>query len=96
MPHACTALLMALLEFDSPSQVIILRGQEETIARWQQEIAPTLDIRSLVFAIPSAEQGLPDLLNEKTTDQPATAFVCTGFTCLEPISSLEKLQQTLK
>ena len=95
MPHACTALLTALLEFDNPRQVIILRGEEETITRWQQEIAPTLDTRSLVFAIPTGEQGLPDLLNEKTTDQPATAFICTGFTCQEPISDLDKLRQTL-
>ena len=95
MPHACTALLMALLEYDNPRQVIILRGEAETIARWQQEIAPMLHIRSLVFAIPTAEQDLPDLLNDKKTDQPATAFICTGFTCLEPISDLEELRQVL-
>ena len=95
MPHACTALLTALLEYDNPRQVIILRGEEETITRWQQEIAPMLHIRSLVFAIPTAEQGLPDLLNDKKTDQPATAFICTGFTCLEPISDLEELRQVL-
>ena len=95
MPHACTALLTALLEYDNPRQVIILRGEEETITRWQQEIAPMLHIRSLVFAIPTAEQDLPDLLNDKKTDQPATAFICTGFTCLEPISDLEELRQVL-
>ena len=95
-PHACTALLLALLEYDNPRQVIILRGREEVIAQWQQEIAATLDIRSLVFAIPSAEQGLPDLLDEKRTDRAATAFICTGFTCLEPISDLPELQQVIQ
>ena len=95
MPHACTALLLALLEYDHPRQVIILRGEEESISHWRQEIAPALDTRSLAFAIPTAEQGLPDLLNEKQTDQPATAFICTGFTCLEPISDLEELRQVL-
>ncbi len=92
MPHASTALLMALLEYDSPRRVIILRGEEESIARWQQEVADMLDIRSLVFAIPGTEQGLPDLLNEKKTGQAATAFICTGFTCLEPISDLTELK----
>ena len=95
MPHACTALLMALLEYDNPRRVIILRGEEETIARWQREITADLDIRSLVFAIPSAEQGLPDLINEKKTGQAATAFVCTGFTCLEPISDLTELERVI-
>ena len=51
MPHACTALLMALLEYDRPRQVIILRGEEETITDWQQRIEPLPDVRSLSFAI---------------------------------------------
>ena len=96
MPHACSALLTALLEYDNPRRVIILRGREEIITDWQKQVEPLLDLRSLVFAIPSAEQGLPDLINEKKTDQAATAFVCTGFTCLEPISELGELQQALK
>ena len=75
--------------------MIILRGEEETIARWQQAVAAELDIRSLVFAIPSAEQGLPDLINDKTTDQAATAFVCSGFTCQEPISDLTELKRII-
>ena len=96
MPHACAALLAALLEYDDPRRVIILRGREETIGTWQRQVEPMLDVRSLVFAIPSTEQDLPDLINEKKTDQAATAFVCTGFTCLEPISELGELQQALK
>ena len=96
MPHACSALLTALLEYDNPRRAIILRGREEIITDWQKQVEPLLDLRSLVFAIPSAEQGLPDLINEKKTDQAATAFVCTGFTCLEPISELGELQQALK
>ena len=96
MPHACSALLTALLEYDNPRRAIILRGREEIITDWQKQVEPLLDLRSLVFAIPSAEQGLPDLINEKNTDQAATAFVCTGFTCLEPISELGELQQALK
>ncbi len=94
-PHACAALLAALLEYDDPRRVIILRGREETISDWQRQVEPLLDVRSLVFAIPSPEQGLPDLINEKRTDQAATAFVCTGFTCLEPISDLDELRQVL-
>ena len=96
MPHACSALLTALLEYDNPRRVIILRGREEIITDWQKQVEPLLDLRSLVFAIPSAEQYLPDLINEKKSDQAATAFICTGFTCLEPISELGELQQALK
>ena len=95
-PHACAALLAALLEYHDPRRVIILRGREETIGDWQRQVEPLLDVRSLVFAIPSAETGLPELLNEKRTDQAATAFVCTGFTCLEPITDLDELLRVLK
>ncbi len=96
MPHACTALLMALLEYDRPRQVIILRGEEETITDWQQRIEPLPDVRSLSFAIPATEKDLPNLLNEKKTDAAATAFVCTGFQCLEPVSELDELRQVIK
>ena len=64
-PHACAALLHALMEYDNPGRVIILRGEEETITEWHQEIEPLLDMRALVFAIPSAETDLPDLIGEK-------------------------------
>ena len=94
-PHACAALLGALMEYDNPGRVIILRGEEETIAEWQQQLDPLLDVRSRVFAIPAAETDLPDLISEKKTDQAATAFICTGFTCLEPVSDLEELQGLL-
>ena len=95
-PHACAALLLALMEYDNPGRVIILRGEEETITEWQQQVEPLLDVRSLVFAIPSAETDLPDLISGKKTDQAATAFICTGFTCLEPVSDLEELQAVLR
>ena len=94
-PHACAALLAALLEYDDPRRVIILRGREESISDWQRQVEPLLDVRSLVFAIPSAETGLPELLNEKRTDQAATAFVCTGFQCLNPVSDLAELQRVM-
>ena len=93
MPHACNAMLSALMEYADPRQMIILRGQAETITRWQRQLEQNRDIRSLVFAIPSEEQGLPDLINEKKSDQAATAFICQGFQCLEPISDPDELQQ---
>ena len=90
-PHACGAMLTALMEYDSPRRVIILRGEEQTIQHWQQQVEPLLDLRTLVFAIPATATGLPDLLQEKQTDAAATAFICTGFQCLAPISELDVL-----
>ena len=95
-PHACAALLLALLEYDNPGRVVVLRGEEEAITGWQQQVEPLLERRSLVFAIPSAETGLPALLGEKQTDEAATAFICTGFTCLEPVSDLEELRRKIQ
>ncbi len=95
-PHACAALLGALMEYDNPVRVIILRGEEETITEWQRQIEPLLDVRSLAFAIPATQTDLPDLIGEKQTGEAATAFICTGFTCLEPISDLTELQQAIR
>ena len=95
-PHAGAAMLTALMEHNNPRQVIILRGKEETLTAWQQQLEPLLGLRALLFAIPSAATNLPDLLEQKQTDQAATAFICTGFTCLEPISDLGELQGVLR
>ena len=96
LPHACTALLSALLEYNQPRQVIILRGEEETINLWRWMIEPIADVRSLAFAIPATEKDLPDPINEKKTDQAAAAFICAGFKCLEPVFDLDELQQILR
>ena len=95
-PHACAAMLTALSEYDNPRRVIILRGEEDTITAWQQRLEPLPDVRSLLFAIPSTATDLPDLIGEKKTDQAATAFICTGFTCLAPVSDLAELEQILR
>ena len=95
-PHTCAALLQALMEYDNPGRTIILRGEEEVITEWRQQIDPLLDVRSLVFAIPADAPDLPALLREKQTDQAATAFICAGFVCQEPVSDLEALQESLR
>lgn len=92
-PHACAAMLTALMEYDEPGRVIILRGEEETITEWQQQLDPLLDAGSVLFAIPNGEPGLPDLISEKKTDQAAAAFICTGFTCQKPVSDLEEMKR---
>ena len=90
-PHACAAMLTALMEYDSPRRVIILRGEEQAIQHWQGQVEPLLDPRTLVFTIPSNATGLPHLLAEKRTEQAATAFICTGLQCLAPVSELDAL-----
>ena len=71
MPHACTgAADWRYWNTTVPRRVIILRGEEETIARWQQAVAA--DAGHTLAGIcdtDRAEQDLPDLINDKTTDQ---------------------------
>lgn len=89
-PAGHTSLLMALEEYLSPPQIIILRGASQMIIEWQKALGFTLN--RLVFAIVDTEKNLPPALAEKVAVAGKTiAYVCEGQKCLAPIDSLQEL-----
>ncbi len=80
---AYSGLLLALTEYVTPPEVVILRGQGERFDAWQAHYAYRAD--RLCFAIPSDMQDLPDSLAAKAARGEVVAYKCVGLQCSAPI-----------
>lgn len=90
-PDACVTLLMALQEFLSPPEIIIIRGGAEEMNDWRKVIDKNYSPTRLIFRIPKDAKNLPNFLLEKKPQSGTVAYVCKGFECLAPINDLAKL-----
>jgi uncharacterized protein YyaL (SSP411 family) len=95
VPHAHTALLLAVEEYLDPPQTIILRGSGEALGTWREHCQRHYAPRRLTLAIPTSAHELPGALAERPPCGEATAYVCQGFTCGPPLTELEALETTL-
>ncbi|MFQ5661135.1 MAG: thioredoxin domain-containing protein [Gammaproteobacteria bacterium] len=94
MPSACNALLFALEDYCFPPRQIILTGRQEVVDEWKKQCTDASGIRSQVFAI--ARDALPGLPAQRQPGGDATAYICEGFSCLEPITDAGDLLNHLK
>ncbi|HUL42489.1 MAG TPA: thioredoxin domain-containing protein [Burkholderiales bacterium] len=94
-PGGYTSMIMALEEILRPPQVIILRGQKNSLDQWQRELQQDYLPRALILALPDNLEGLPQMLDRKAAG-PVHAWVCVGDRCLAPISDLQRLKQLSK
>jgi hypothetical protein len=92
-PHACGSLLNVLDEWETPAQMMVLRGDAAAMQAWQ--ISATYAPNRLCIAIPAAENDLPGLLAERKPGAGVVAYLCQATTCLPPIESLDEFQQRL-
>lgn len=90
-PHAHAALLVALEECLSPPQIVIIRGPDDEIAQWREELAQLYAPRRLIFAVPDAAGQLPPAIASKKPGNTTLAYVCEKMTCSEPLRSLPAL-----
>lgn len=89
-PAAHATLLVALEELLHPLQLILIRGAQQEVNEWQQELNKLYQPRRLMFGIP-ADVQLPATLQTKATQQTTVAYVCQGTTCSAPVNSLAAL-----
>ena len=95
-PTAHGSLLNTLEDTLSPPHSVILRGHEENLIEWQQQLAEEFRPRTMVYAIPSDCENLPTSIAGKFAhDEKTLAYVCTGTQCLAPIEQLDKLKEIL-
>jgi len=87
-PSGHCSWLPALRERLSPTQIVIIRSNDDEALRWQRSLDRVYQPHRLVLAIPSAAY-LPPALASKETMADAIAYVCQGTTCSEPVRSLE-------
>jgi uncharacterized protein YyaL (SSP411 family) len=92
-PHAHTSLCAALEEELTPPDIVVLRGGSDSAA-WQREINRRYLPHAVVVAVPAGVAGLPPALDKSAGDR-VNAWVCTGVTCLAPITERAALLATL-
>jgi uncharacterized protein len=94
-PSAHGTLLLALEEYLSPTQTIILRGKSEDMQPWVRRCNRFYAPRRQSFAIPLDAEPLPAMLALRKSLAPVTAYVCTGHSCSAPLMALDALDAQL-
>lgn len=93
-PGGQAAMLVGLEEWLVPPTVLIVRGPEEDVRQWQQELIAQYRPSVMLMALPNGLDGLPPMLARPNVIE-VNAWVCSGVTCLPPIDSFEALEQAL-
>ncbi len=95
-PSANGSLLLALEEQLWPTQTIVLRGEPGALGPWVTRCNRHYAPRRLTIAIPDEVAALPGVLAERRATGKTTAYVCTGTSCLAPITELDELEGILR
>jgi uncharacterized protein YyaL (SSP411 family) len=95
-PSGMTSLLFALEDALSPSSTVLLRGESSVCAAWQRQAEQTYRPRVQMLDL-SRENALPGALARPHAGgtSEATAWLCTGTSCLPPIHSYDALEAAL-
>ncbi len=95
MASAHMTMLLAVEDYLFPPQTIILRGEADALKKWQTACQKEYAPQRLCFAIPNGANDLPGMLAERKPQGAAVAYICTGYQCSTPITSLEELRKRL-
>lgn len=94
-PSAHASLLLAIEEFLDPPQIVVLRGEGETLNAWRRRSEQRYAPWRLTVGIPDAADALPGTLAARVSKGPATAYVCTGHACQAPVTDFDELDALL-
>ncbi|MGC8516940.1 MAG: thioredoxin domain-containing protein [Steroidobacteraceae bacterium] len=95
-PQSHATLLNALEELLDPPEIVILRGDPDTLESWQRELSRLYAPRRMVLAASADAEDLPQAIAAKPARGPATAYLCRGSVCGEPIETLGALVEALR
>ena len=87
-PEQHATLVRACAEQLQPPEIVIIRGQGETLRQWLREAARRYHPARLCFAIPARARDLPRALDDKRAADAALAYPCRGTSCAEPLRDL--------
>jgi hypothetical protein len=87
MPAAHCAMLDGLRDYLEPRPLVVLRGESEHMAEWQQRLT---GIAVETYAIP-VKAELPESLAGKKPQGEVVAYVCRGRSCTAAIDSRDAL-----
>ncbi len=89
-PAGFMSMLMALQEYLTPPQIVILRGAAGTSAAWRRQLLQHYWSGTLILALEGEFAGLPQTL-AKPCAQGVSAWVCQGIKCLPAIEDCSEL-----
>jgi uncharacterized protein len=95
-PGGSAMMAIALDEHLAQPKTLVLRGGEDALRRWQNELAREFLPDTAVLAIADGTSGLPALLDKPARPGEVNGWLCRGVTCLEPIGDLVHLKKILK
>ena len=99
-PAGFASLAIALDEFLSGVDTLVLRGEPALMRRWQADLASEYVPGTVMLAIPPGAVGLPGPLDKapahNSTVPGVNGWLCRGVTCLPPIGDLVNLKKALK
>ena len=95
-PPSHATLLNALEELLDPPEIVILRGDPDTLRSWQRELSRLYAPRRMVLAAAADAEDLPPAIADKPARGAATAYLCRGSVCSEPIETLGALAEALR
>jgi uncharacterized protein YyaL (SSP411 family) len=94
-PSVHCTLLAALEEYLEPPETIVLRGTAEAMAPWRARAQARYAPNRIALAIPADARNLPGLLAQRTARAGVTAYLCAGFACREPATTLAAFEAAL-
>jgi hypothetical protein len=89
-PAPYPTLLGVLADLLAPPRLVVLRGPEPELSRWQAEVDRVVTGRDLVFVLPDDAGEVPTTLDKPRRGQ-VNAHVCAGVTCMPEIFQLPDL-----
>lgn len=97
-PAACPSLLYALEEYREPPAVVIMRGPEQQLLRWQTEISQHYLPHVCLLYLPDSFYALPAAFSQPVPEKGSggvNAYVCRGVECLPVINQVGVLLECL-
>ena len=94
-PQAHMSLVNALEDYLSSMQILVIRGEASSAARWAGTLGKLYAPTRMIYAIPN-EAVLPAALEAKRPGETTVAYLCSGMTCSAPLTNLDDVARALK
>jgi len=95
-PYAHNALLLAVEEYLYPTEIVVIRGQQDELQSWLAVCQENYSPRRFAVAIAEDVGDLPGALAEQKTTDGVVAYVCSGQQCHAPVEDLDSLRAILQ
>ncbi len=96
MPFHAAGFVALLEALNRPPQQIIVRGEQQDLAQWREQILPRLKPDQSAYFIAADIADLPQEIALKSSAGGSSAWICEGFSCRAPIDNIEDLLAELE